>query len=210
VARGVFITFEGGEGTGKSTHLARLQKKLVTSGHSVVRTREPGGTTEAEKIRDLLVGGNPGAWSPLAEALLMNAARDAHLRDIIRPALARGDIVLCDRFMDSTRAYQGSAGGVAREIIEALERRVVADTIPDLTILLDLDPIAGLERSRGRGGEQERFERKGVLFHQKVREGFLAIARDEPHRCKVVNSAADQAEVAEAIWQAVERVLPRR
>jgi dTMP kinase len=210
MARGVFITFEGGEGSGKSTHLALLEKKLSASGYSVVRTREPGGTAAAEKIRNLLVGGDPGAWSPLAEALLMNAARDAHLREIIRPALASGSIVLSDRFMDSTRAYQGSAGGVAPEIIEVLERQVVGDTVPDVTVILDLDAAAGLERSRGRGGEHERFERKGLAFHQRVRERFLAIARAEPHRCTVIDSAADQPAVANAIWEAVGRVLRHR
>lgn len=208
MARGVFITLEGGEGAGKSTHIALLHDRLAASGYPVVRTREPGGTAEGEAIRGLMVSGEPGRWSPLAEALLMNAARDSHLRRLIRPALANGTIVISDRFMDSTRAYQGSAGGVASEIIEVLERSVVGDTIPDLTIVFDLDPGAGLTRSRGRGGGDERFERKGLAFHEAVRERFLAIARAEPQRCVVVDSGADQSAVANAVWKAVATVLP--
>jgi dTMP kinase len=210
MARGVFITFEGGEGAGKSTHIALLQERLKTSGYPVVRTREPGGTPEAEAVRDLMVGGEPGRWSPLAETLLMNAARDSHLRNVIRPALANGDIVISDRFVDSTRAYQGSAGGVEREVIDFLERCVVGDTIPDLTLIFDLDAGVGLARSRGRGGGHERFESKGLAFHEAVRERFLAIARVEPRRCVVVDSTADQPAVASAVWKAVERVLPKR
>ena len=210
MARGMFITLEGGEGTGKSTHIALLHEKLTAAGYPVVRTREPGGTAEAEAIRELMVSGDPGCWSSLAEALLMNAARDSHLRNLIRPALENGCIVLSDRFMDSTRAYQGGAGSTAAEVVEVLERHVVGDIIPDLTIIFDLDAGAGLARSGGRGGAQARFERKGLAYHETVRERFLAIARAEPQRCVVVDSAADQAEVADAVWRAVDRVLQER
>ncbi|MDP9137372.1 MAG: dTMP kinase [Pseudomonadota bacterium] len=210
MARGMFITLEGGEGSGKSTQIALLHDRLTSSGYAVVRTREPGGTAQAEAIRELMVRGEPGAWSPLAEALLMNAARDSHLRHLIRPALANGSIVLSDRFMDSTRAYQGGAGGIAREIIAVLERRVVGDTVPDLTLILDLDAGAGLARSGGRGGGAARFEGKGLAYHQAVRERFLDIAKSEPQRCVVIDAAVDQAEVAGYVWKAVERVLPKR
>ncbi|HKG75379.1 MAG TPA: dTMP kinase, partial [Aestuariivirgaceae bacterium] len=140
MAGGVFITFEGGEGTGKTTQLAKLAAALEKKGVDVLCTREPGGSPEAEAIRDELVSGDSGKWSPLAEALLMNAARDSHLRKTIRPALALGRTVLCDRFLDSTRAYQGAAGGVDIKLIAALEKSVVGQTVPDLTLIFDLDP----------------------------------------------------------------------
>jgi dTMP kinase len=209
MVHGVFITLEGGEGTGKSTHIALLKDRLKTLGYPVLCTREPGGTVQAEAIRDLLVTGDPDGWSPLAEALLMNAARESHLRKVIRPALESGSIVISDRFMDSTRAYQGSAGGVAPQVIDLLEQWVVGKTIPDLTIVFDLDAASGLSRSRGREGG-ERFERKGLAFHQAVRERFLAIARSEPQRCVIVDSAADPPAVAREVWKAVEKVLPKR
>jgi dTMP kinase len=210
MTKGKFITFEGGEGTGKSTHIALLEKRLKAAGYPVVRTREPGGTAQAETIRELLVNGEPGSWSPLAEALLANAARDSHLRQIIRPALANGNIVISDRFMDSTRAYQGYAGSLKSEVINSLERWVVGDTIPDLTIVFDLKAGVGLTRSKGRARGAERFEKKGVSFHETVRAGFLAVARAEPKRCVVIDSAVDQEAVASAVWRAVERVLPER
>lgn len=198
----MFITFEGGEGTGKSTHAKLLSDRLRGQGVDVVATREPGGTPEAEAIRAILVNGNPDSLSPEAEALLNYAARDHHLRQLIRPALAAGQTVICDRFMDSTRAYQSFAGGAAPSFIDALEKTIVGETIPTLTLIFDLDPAIGLERAKSRGGA-DRFERKGLAFHQKLRAGFLAIGQMNPARCKVIDAAQSQQAVSQAVWQAV-------
>jgi len=206
---GLFITLEGGEGTGKSTHAALLSERMALSGREVVRTREPGGTPEGEAIRALLLEGAAERWSPEAEALLNYAARDAHLKSVIRPALGRGAGVICDRFMDSTRAYQQYAGGAPAALMDALERAVVRDTRPDLTLVFDVDPAVGLARA-GRRGVADRFEAKGVDYHRRLREGFLAIARAEPVRCVVIDTGRDKAEVAEQVWRAVAaRLEPR-
>jgi dTMP kinase len=201
---GLFITLEGGEGSGKSTHARLLAERLARNGRDVVVTREPGGAPEAEAIRALLLGGEPERWSPLAEALLNHAARDNHLAVTIRPALARGAVVVCDRFMDSTTAYQGYAGGVDLEFLASLERAVVGDARPQLTIVFDVDPELGLERARERDpGKTDRFERKGLAFHQRLRAGFLEIAGAEPGRCVVVDAAGEKDDVARAVWEAV-------
>jgi dTMP kinase len=200
---GVFITIEGGEGTGKSSHARDLAKSLRKGGRTVVLTREPGGAPGAEAIRALLVTGTVGRWSPEAETLLNYAARESHLRETIRPALLRGDLVLCDRFMDSTRAYQGFAGGGDMELIEALERKVVGATRPELTLILDVDPELGLKRAKGRAGTEDRFEKKGLEFHRKLREGFLRIAELDPYRCRVIDSSRPYAAVADDIWRLV-------
>ena len=187
---GLFITFEGGEGAGKSTQIKRLAEHLKTQGHDVVLTREPGGTASAEQVRALLVNGEPGKWSSTAEALLNYAARDSHLRGVIRPALTAGKTVLCDRFMDSTRAYQGVAGECPMELIEALEKQVVGKTRPDVTFIFDLDPVLGLERAKQRGaGVEDRYERKGLAFHKALRQGFIDIARQEPARCVILDAS---------------------
>jgi dTMP kinase len=201
---GLFITFEGGEGTGKSTQAKRLADHLRSLGREVVLTREPGGTEQGEALRNLLVNGDPGRWSPAAEALLNYAARDAHLRDVIRPALARGDTVISDRFMDSTRAYQGHAGQCPMALIEELEKHVVGTTKPDLTLVFDLDPAIGLARAKSRGaGIEDRYERKGLAFHEALRQGFLAIAVAEPSRCKVVDASQSEQDVHSAILKAL-------
>lgn len=201
---GHFITFEGGEGTGKSSHARDLAESLRKKGRSVVLTREPGGSPGAEDIRTLLVTGSAVRWSATAETLLNYAAREAHLRETIRPALARGDLVLCDRFMDSTRAYQGVAGGADMELIETLERRIVGTTRPELTLILDVDPELGLKRAKGRGASAEdRFEKKGLEFHRILREGFLAIAAQDPQRCRVIDSSRSYQAVADDIWRLV-------
>lgn len=204
----MFISFEGGEGAGKSTQIRLLADWLRARGRAVCLTREPGGAPEAEALRGLLVTGEVGRWSAEAEALLNYAARDAHLRQTIRPALDRGEIVLCDRFMDSTRAYQAHAGGVSHGLVDALEQAIVGPTRPNLTLILDLDPAEGLARakSRGQGGE-DRFERKGIAFHQKLREGFLAIAAGEPARCKLVDAARAPEAIAADIVAMVEARL---
>lgn len=200
---GTFITFEGGEGTGKSTQIARLTDRLRSRGQRVTSTREPGGTPAAEDLRRLLVSGDVSRWSTTAEALLNYAARDAHLNQLIRPALAQGEIVLCDRFMDSTRAYQGYAGGCSLALIDALESEVVGSTRPDLTLIFDLDPQRGLERARARGEGEDRYERKGIAFHRTLRDGFLDILRRNPERCRLVDAAGSVEEVAENVWSIV-------
>jgi dTMP kinase len=205
---GAFITFEGGEGAGKSTHIKRLAERLKAQSREVLLTREPGGTPGGEAIRALVVAGDVVRWSAEAEALLNYAARDAHLREAIRPALARGAIVLSDRFMDSTRAYQGHGGGCDMGLIDALERAVVGATRPKLTLIFDLDPELGLSRAKHRGeAEEDRFERKGLDFHRRIREGFLDIARREPDRCRIFDAAKPVDEVAVDVWAAVSAVL---
>jgi dTMP kinase len=187
---GLFITFEGGEGAGKSTQISRLATYFRALSRDVVLTREPGGTKSGEEIRNLLVNGEPGKWSSIAEALLNYAARTGHLMDVIRPALASDKVVLCDRFMDSTRAYQGVAGDCPMALIDALEHSIVGTTRPQLTFIFDLDPSVGLARAKQRGdGVEDRYERKGLAFHQKLRQGFLDIAKAEPSRCRVLDAS---------------------
>lgn len=184
---GQFITLEGGEGTGKSTLIAGLANALRERGISCIVTREPGGTPLAEHVRDLALNPPDGeSWSPLAQALLMNAAREDHLERQIRPALRAGRWVLCDRFADSTRAYQ-SIDGIAMSTLLAFERAVVGATKPNLTLILDGDPELLLQR-RALRGTSDAFEEKEMAFHVHVRETFLSIARDEPARCRVINA----------------------
>ena len=180
-----FITFEGGEGGGKSTQVRGLAEALRAAGEDVVTTREPGGAPGAEEIRRLLVEGEPGRWTPEAEALLHFAARAEHLDKVIRPALAAGKWVLCDRFADSTLAYQGYGQGVDRDWLQQLRYRVVGAIEPGLTLVLDLPVETGL----GRALAQQRYERMGSAFHARLRDGFLAIAREEPKRCVVIDAA---------------------
>lgn len=200
---GYFITFEGGEGSGKSTQAAKLAEHLKSTGATVVMTREPGGTPDAEKIRELLVTGDPGRWSAEAEALLNYAARDSHVRAVIEPALKRGDWVLCDRFMDSTRVYQSYAGGCPEHLIDELENVIVKKVRPHLTLIFDIDPSIGLERARGRSGGEDRFERKGLQFHEELRDGFLAVAEREPARCRVIDASPAEEEVFAAVLESV-------
>jgi dTMP kinase len=204
--RGTFITFEGGEGTGKSTQLRLLGERLTTQGIAHLTTREPGGTPEAEALRSLLVSGEPGRWSATAEALLNYAARDSHLARVIRPALAAGTHVISDRFMDSTRAYQGYAGDCDLALIDHLERTIVRDTRPDLTLIFDLEPEAGLLRAKARGGE-DRYERKGLAFHGKLRQGFLTIARSDPQRCRIIDASGSLAQTTAAVVEALKGVF---
>lgn len=206
---GCFITFEGGEGTGKSTQIKRLAERLSAQGKALVVTREPGGTPEAEAVRTLLVSGDVARWTAKSEALLNYAAREQHLERVIRPALAKGDTVLCDRFMDSTRAYQGYAGGCALSFIDALEYAIVGPTRPQLTLVFDLDPVIGLERARMRGDavSEDRYERKGLAFHRKLRDGFLDILRRDPKRCRLVDASGSVDEVAESVWSIVSTIL---
>jgi len=207
VTRGRFITFEGGEGAGKSTQVQRLAARLKADGREVVTTREPGGSPGAESIRDIVLRGDADRWSPVTETLLMYAARRDHIERVIRPALARGAWVICDRFADSTRAYQGAAGGVDPGFITALETYILETTRPDLTLVFDLPAEVGLERAHARAGAEMRFESKGMAFHQRLRTGFQAIAAAEPDRCAVIDATATMDGVEAAVWAAVEARL---
>lgn len=189
---GLFITFEGIDGSGKSTQARRLARSLESRGHDVVLTREPGGSTGAEEIRELLVKGDPGRWSAETEILLFTAARRDHLEKTIRPALDTGKIVVSDRFADSTRVYQGAARGELRQLVDRLHSAVIA-TEPDLTFIIDMDPQIALRRGLARQSGEDRFEDLGLEFQQKLRAGFLDLARDFPDRAVIIdgNGAED-------------------
>ncbi|WP_396593318.1 dTMP kinase [Brevundimonas sp. R86498] len=208
MARGRFITFEGGEGTGKSTQVGRLVERLSATGLEVVRTREPGGSPGAEAIRDLVVSGTADRWSPRTELLLMYASRSDHLERTIRPALEAGSWVVCDRFANSSRAYQGAGGGAAADLIETLDREIVGGDQPDLTLVFDLPVEVGLERALGRGAAETRFESKGLEFHRRLRDGFATIAMRYPERCRLIDATGTPDEVADRVWAAVQPVLP--
>ncbi|HEY8162589.1 MAG: dTMP kinase [Methylocystis sp.] len=206
--KGRFITFEGGEGVGKSTQLARLAAHLRGLGLETVTTREPGGTPKAETLRGILLSGRVAPLGTLAEAALFAAARIDHIDRLIAPALARGAWVLCDRFVDSTRAYQGARGGVEPGALALLEKAAVGGLKPDLTIILDVAPEEGLARAAVRresaGARADRFEAEGAGFHEGLRRAFLDIAAQEPERCCVVNGALPPDEVARVIRQLVD------
>jgi dTMP kinase len=204
MAQGRFITLEGGEGTGKST-LARGLQAALNARSEIVLTREPGGAPGADAIRALLVQGDANRWSPLEEALLLAAARLNHLTQTIKPALARGAYVICDRYYDSTRAYQAAAGGLDATTLDALNAMIQAPA-PDLTLVLDLDPTAGVGRSRGASVGEDRFEKKGADFHARVRAEFLAIAQREPQRCAVL----DASQPADAVLASALREIEAR
>ena len=207
MARGRFITLEGGEGAGKSTQARRLAERLIDRGRQVVVTREPGGSLGAETIRELLVTGQTDRWSPITETLLMYAARRDHIERTVAPALAAGDWVVSDRFADSTRAYQGAGGGAPASLIQTLERHVLGETRPDLTLILDLPVDVGMARTMARNHAETRFEAKGAAFHERLRQGFLAIARVESDRCAVIDATQDLDAVEAAIWAAVDARL---
>jgi dTMP kinase len=201
--RGRFITLEGGEGAGKSTQIARLADALRKSGLAVRTTREPGGSPAAETIRKLLVEGEPGRWQPMTEALLHFAARKEHLETVVLPALAAGDWVISDRFADSTMAYQGYGHRLGRTPIAALYQVAVGDFRPDLTLILDLPVEAGLARTGGRSHAEDRYERMDRSFHERVRTGFLEIARGEPERCVVIDATGNLERVTALVSEAV-------
>ncbi len=207
--RGRFITFEGGEGTGKSTHAARLAERLKTFGVGVHLTREPGGSPGAEIMRYVILSGVAKPLGAEAEAMLFAAARDDHLKTVIRPALDRGVWVICDRFADSTRIYQGVAGDVDSRSIRAMERIVVGDTKPDLTFILDVPAKVGMQRATKRRGDSgaDRFENEALAFHEKLRDGFLVLAASEPKRCVVIDATVPKEDVAEQIWRIVSQRL---
>lgn len=195
---GRFISLEGGEGAGKTTLIRKLQAHLENQGLEVVVTREPGGTPGAEDLRDILLTGATDRWSPVTEALLMYAARVDHVERLIQPALARGAWVLSDRFSDSTVAYQGAAGGVDIDRIRQLHSVALEDFYPDLTFILDLDPLVGLRRTVERGEDPTRFEMHETDFHTRLRNAFLNIAVNEPKRCVVLDAALPPEKVYQA------------
>jgi len=209
--RGRFITFEGGEGTGKSTQASLLAQRLRALGVGVVLTREPGGSPGAEIIRHVILSGAAKPFGPHAEAILFAAARDDHIRNTITPALEHGRWVISDRFADSTRVYQGAIGNVEASLIQGLERITVGDLKPDITFILDVATDIGLARARARRGDgiADRFERESVEFHEKLRDAFRLLALSEPERCVLIDANAPSAAIAERVWKVVsERLDP--
>ena len=209
MARGRFITLEGLEGSGKSTQIGLLKERLAGEGLRVVVTREPGGTPLAERLREIVLRAGNEALSPVSELLVMYAARSVHLDSLVRPALERGDWVLCDRFTDATYAYQGAGRGVTDEAIQALEKIVQRGLRPDLTLLLDIPVDVGLHRAHERRGAAaaDRFEQEGREFFERVRARFLEIARAEPRRVRVIDAQRSVEEVAAAIAAEVGRAF---
>jgi dTMP kinase len=209
MSRGQFITLEGIEGAGKSTAVRFVSAALSAAGHTVLVTREPGGTPLAERLRAIVLEPGTELVTPLTETLLMFAARALHVTHLIRPALARGDWVVCDRFTDATRAYQGSARGVDAGLIEQLAQAVHGDLQPDCTLLLDLPVPVGLARARARPGAADRFEAESVRFFEKVRAGYLALARAEPERVHLIDAAAPMAQVERDIGAILQSLAAR-
>ena len=203
--RGRFITFEGGEGSGKSTQIRTLADRLNAAKLRTIVTREPGGSPGAEIIRHLVLSGMGKLLGPDAETLLFAAARDDHVRTVIQPALKQGIWVLCDRFSDSTRVYQGRLGQVAPAVLNAMERVTIGDLKPDLTIILDVPVEVGMRRaSKRRGsGAPDRFEAEDVKFHQELRDAYRQIAASEPQRCVLIDATADPGTVAAHVWAAL-------
>ena len=212
--RGLFITLEGGEGAGKSTQSRRLKSALEDAGRDVVLTREPGGTPEAEKIRDLLVQRDGGNWTPMAECLLFFAARQMHVETLIKPAIAAGKIVICDRFTDSTVAYQGYGHGFDIPTIRQIEKLTLGNFKPDKTFILDLPVDDGLARSlrqkdvsSGKENTEDRFEKLQREFHDKLRQGFLSISKEDPNRCIVIDALQSADDVYATIWGHIKNAL---
>jgi dTMP kinase len=208
---GKFITFEGGEGSGKSTQAGILANRLARAGRKVFATREPGGSPAAEEIREALLSGRVWQFGPFAEALMFAVARADHVENAIGHALLEGKWVVCDRFLDSTRAYQGTTAGVPRGLTNALERLTVGGLLPDITFILDIPPEEGLARAveRRSGAAPDRFESQEVMLHERVRRAFLDIAEEEPERCVVIDASQPEAMVAEDVWEVVlQRLSP--
>ncbi|MBJ6131699.1 dTMP kinase [Ochrobactrum sp. Q0168] len=209
---GLFITFEGGEGAGKSTQIALLAKYLRANGFDPVITREPGGSPGAEAVRHVILSGNAESYGPAMEAMLFAAARADHVDQLIRPALAEGRVVLCDRFIDSSRAYQGVTGNLNATYMAAIERIAIDGAVPDMTIILDIPAEKGLSRAGKRRGNEtaDRFEKEDIAVHEARRQAFLAIAEAEPERCKVVAADRPQEEIAEDIGALASELLKKK
>ncbi len=207
-SRGRFITFEGVEGSGKTSQISRSAERLRDLGWPVIETREPGGTSVAEQIRDVMLNRGNEQLTPLTEAFLVMAARAQHVEEVIRPALAAGVVVLCDRFADSTLAYQGYGRGLALPSLRRLNRLATAGLEPDMTIVFDVPVTVGLQRRRAHR-EVNRLDMESVAFHERVRKGFLQLARAEPRRMKVVNSGVSQARVSNLVLELIEQILQR-
>ena len=205
-AKSAFISFEGIDGSGKTTQLELLAEQLRTEGHQVLLTREPGGSPGAEEIRTLVLQGDPDRWSAETELLLFTAARRDHLERTILPALADGKIVLCDRFTDSTRMYQGLSRGDLRQAVDTLHALMIG-TEPDLTVLIDINPALGLRRAKSRHGTEERFEDFGESLQARMRQGFLTLAAEQPHRIRVVDGDRSIEDVAQDISNLVQSFL---
>ncbi|MGF6309109.1 dTMP kinase [Bradyrhizobium sp. i1.8.4] len=207
--RGRFITFEGGEGAGKSTQIRKLAERLDTAKLRAIVTREPGGSPGAEIIRHVVLSGMGKLLGPEAETLLFAAARDDHVRTVILPALNQGIWVLCDRFFDSTRAYQGQLGQVPTGLVNAMQRVTIGDLKPDLTFILDVPVEVGLQRAAVRRGSAtaDRFEAEGIKFHQDLRDAYRRIAAEDPERCVLIDATADPDAVAATIWAALREHL---
>lgn len=203
MGQGLFVTFEGIDGSGKSTQSRLLAQRLTALGHQVVLTREPGGSDGAEEIRRLLVEGETDRWSAETEILLFTAARRDHLERTIRPALTEGKIVLCDRFADSTRVYQGVTRGDLRGMVDELHSLIIGQE-PDLTLIVDMDPVEALKRGLARKSGEDRFEEFGEAFQIALKEGFLKLAADYPARCRIINGNQPPDDVAQAIFETVE------
>jgi dTMP kinase len=206
---GKFISFEGGEGSGKSTQIKKLAERLAAERLRAIVTREPGGSPGAEIIRHLVLSGMGKLLGAEAETLLFAAARDDHVRTVIQPALSQGTWVLCDRFFDSTRAYQGRLGQVSPDVLNAMQRVTIGDLKPDLTIILDIPVEVGLKRASARRGTAapDRFEAEDIQFHQDLRDAYKQIAAEDPQRCVLIDANADADTVAAQIWSAVRNHL---
>ncbi len=212
LANGSFITFEGGEGAGKSTQIKRLAERLRGKKYDVLVTREPGGSPGAEAIRHVLLSGAAEPFGPKMEALLFAAARSDHVEQVIRPAVERGAIVLCDRFIDSSRVYQGATGGLDPAFIDTLQHVAINGMVPNLTLILDIDPEEGLRRATARrnpGETPDRFEKETLAIHQQRRDAYLAIARAEAKRCVVIDASGDANTVEHAVTDAVFAMLEK-
>lgn len=209
MSRGFFITFDGGEGAGKSTQITRLAERLRALGHEVLVTREPGGSPGAEAVRHVLLSGAAEPFGPVMEAILFAAARSDHVEQVIRPAVRRGAVVLCDRFMDSSRVYQGVTGNLDSRFMAALEKVAVNGMVPDLTLILDIEPEEGLRRASARRGnsDADRYEKETVDVHRRRREAYLDIAAAEPERCIVIDASRPAEEIAAVVGSVVTAAL---
>lgn len=209
LAKGLFVTFEGGEGAGKSTQSRLLADSLRALGHEVLTTREPGGSAGAEAVRHVLLSGAAEAFGVRMEAILFAAARSDHVEEVIRPALSRGTIVLCDRFMDSSRVYQGITGNLEPAFVETLERVAINGLVPDRTVIFDLPATIGLERAQRRAGDDspDRFEKEELETHEKRREAFLDIAKADPERCRVIDATQSADAIAAEVLGLLENLL---